>query len=246
MKEEGMKGAAKEVKKNYFFITTLIICVVSCGFLGWSFLKQSVEFKSLTQENTPLNKKPSDDELLLAENAEDEDIKDNDDLLKRDVFLYIDKKFQMIPKIVALDIAEQILKYSKIENVSPILIVGIIEVESGFNPMAISSKNARGLMQVMPVWAKKFGLKKVSDLHDIDTGIKCGIKVLKIHIDEQKGDISRGLYYYVGKNKDYSGKVYQAMGKFVAFRSTIDNDKINTAINTNRENSIVGRKKGKE
>ncbi len=91
-----------------------------------------------------------------------------------------------------------------------------------FNPSAISKVNARGLMQVMPEWAKKFDLKKVTDLHDINTGIDSGIKVLKIHIQEQKGSIKKGLYYYVGKDKRYSGKVYEAMGRFVAFRSIID------------------------
>jgi hypothetical protein len=164
-----------------------------------------------------------------------EGIKNNDDLLKRDIFLYIDKKFQIIPRTVALDIAEQILILSKQYEVSPELVVGIIQVESGFNPMAISKANARGLMQVMPEWAPKFGLKKVSDLHDIDTGIESGIKVLKIHIEEDaKGNISKGLYYYVGKDKTYAGKVFECMGKFVAFRSTVDDDDVDIDLNGDR------------
>ena len=162
-----------------------------------------------------------------------EGIKNADDLLKRDIFLYIDKKFQIIPRTVARDIAEQILIVSKKENVSAELVVGIIQVESGFNPMAISKKNGRGLMQVMPEWSKKFNLKKVSDLHDIDTNIQCGINVLKIHIEEGKGSISKGLYYYVGKSDSYAGKVYEAMGKFVAFRSTIDDEESDIDINGN-------------
>ena len=149
--------------------------------------------------------------------------------------MYVDKKFQIIPRTVALDIAEQVLAMSKKENISPELVVGIIQVESGFNPMAISKKNARGLMQVMPEWAPKFNLKKVSDLHDIDTNIQCGIKVLKIHIEEGKGSISKGLYYYVGKSDSYAAKVYEAMGKFVAFRSTIDDDDASIDINGDEE-----------
>ena len=159
-------------------------------------------------------------------------IKNADDLLKRDMFMYIDKKFQIIPRTVALDIAEQVLTMSKKHEVSPELVMGIIQVESAFNPMAISKKNARGLMQVMPEWAPKFGLKKVSDLHDIDTGIESGIKVLKIHIeDDAKGNITKGLYYYVGKSDSYAGKVYEAMGKFVAFRSTIDDEDVDISLN---------------
>lgn len=152
-------------------------------------------------------------------------IKNVDDLLRLDIFSYIDKKFQLVPRTVAADIALQIVGQSKQTNMSPELIIGIIQVESSFNPMAISSKNARGLMQVMPEWAKKFNLKKVSDLHDIDTNIQSGIKVLKIHIEEANGNISKGLYRYVGKSDSYAGKVYEAMGEFVAFRSNIDNEK---------------------
>ena len=152
-------------------------------------------------------------------------IKNVDDLLRLDIFSYIDKKFQLVPRTVAADIALQIVGQSKQTNMSPELIIGIIQVESSFNPMAISSKNARGLMQVMPEWVKKFNLKKVSDLHDIDTNIQSGIKVLKIHIEEANGNISKGLYRYVGKSNSYAGKVYEAMGEFVAFRSNIDNEK---------------------
>jgi hypothetical protein len=144
-----------------------------------------------------------------------------DDLLKRDIFIYIDKKFQLVPRTAAIDIANQIVENSRALGVSPELVVGIVEVESGFNASAVSSANARGLMQVMPEWAKKFGLKKVSDLHDIDTGIECGIKVLKIHIEEEGGNLTKGLFKYVGGSDAYAGKVYTAMGKFVAYRSFI-------------------------
>jgi len=144
-----------------------------------------------------------------------------DALLERDIFVYIDKKFQLVPKTSSQEIANQIVAKARQEGVSPELVVGVIEVESAFNASAVSSANARGLMQVMPEWAPKFGLKKVSDLHDIDTGIECGIKVLKIHVDEEKGNLTKGLFKYVGGSDTYAGKVYTAMGKFVAYRSTI-------------------------
>lgn len=202
----------------------------------------SNELEEKTEEIVKLNKEVDHLRVEVANHADPltacrlelvklrdrmEGIKDDDDLLKRDIFLYIDKKFQLIPRTVATDIAQQILLVSKQENVSPELIVGIIQVESSFNPMAISKKNARGLMQVMPEWAPKFDLKKITDLHDIDINIQSGVKVLKIHIEEAKGSISKGLYYYVGKSDSYASKVYEAMGKFVAFRSTIDDDEIN-------------------
>jgi len=121
-------------------------------------------------------------------------------------------------------IAETIVKLSKEENVSPELVVGIIEIESQFNPMARNEKSkAIGLMQIMPDWYKKLGLSSVYKLYDIPTNIKSGIRILKIHIKEDaKGDISKGLYFYVGKDSTYSGRVFQAAGKFVVFRTTLD------------------------
>jgi hypothetical protein len=149
-------------------------------------------------------------------------IKDDDDLLKRDIQLYIDTKYPMIPSVLSTEIADQVVNHSRTQDVSPELIVGIMQVESNFNPMAISKKNARGLMQIMPVWAKKFGIAKVCDLHNISTNIETGIKVLKIHIEENDGSLNKGLYHYVNRADGYADKVYNAMGRFMAFRSTVD------------------------
>jgi len=249
--EEGVKSKDVKNKPKSKLIKGFIISVITmaalCVLLGYNLnvilkdnnslesdqAKMKSEISAKIAENQSLNTelvKCHDELEKLKERMTG--IKNADDLLKRDIFLYIDKKFQIIPRTVALDIAEQILIMSKKHEVSPELIVGIIQVESAFNPMAISKKNARGLMQVMPEWAPKFGLKKISDLHDIDTGIECGIKVLKIHIEEDgKGNITKGLYYYVGKSDAYSGKVYEAMGKFVAFRSTIDDEEVDVTLN---------------
>jgi len=242
----------KTPKKGMFkgFVIALFVTIGLCILLGYNLSElikdhdvikvEADSNKSLLDariiENQSLNKEilACHDELAKLKDRM-EGIKNADDLLKRDIFLYIDKKFQIIPRTVALDIAEQVLSKSKEHDVSPELIIGIIQVESAFNPMAISKANARGLMQVMPEWAPKFGLKKVSDLHDIDTGIDSGIKVLKIHIDEGKGNITKGLYYYVGKSDSYAGKVYEAMGKFVAFRSTVDDDEADIDLNGNEK-----------
>lgn len=139
------------------------------------------------------------------------------DILTIDIKKYISGNYPTIPSILSEEMAKQIVRLSFEEKISPELIVAIIQVESSFNPMAISNKNARGLMQVMPMWAKEFKLKKVCELHNIDTGIRIGIKVLKIHIQEQNGDLSEGLYYYVNKDRSYVENVYKAMGEFVLF-----------------------------
>lgn len=163
----------------------------------------------------------------------------NDSLLQRDIEFYITARYTRVPKVVAKSIAENILLYSAQYDISPELVTGIIEVESRFNPMVISKKDARGLMQVMPEWAPKFKIK-VNDLHDIDVGIESGIKVFLIHLGEAKGSISKALYYYVGKDKTYSDYVYTSVGRFVSFRSTI-NDKEKIAGKEKNSDRIIKR-----
>jgi len=144
-----------------------------------------------------------------------------DEILIDDIARYIHSNFPIVPDILYNEIAVQISILSRQESISPELIVGVVQVESSFNPMAISSKNARGLMQVMPMWAKHFNLNKVCDLHNINVGISTGIKVLKVHIEEEGGNISEGLFKYVNKDRSYVERVYNAMGKFVMFRGLI-------------------------
>lgn len=97
------------------------------------------------------------------------------------------------PKIVTRITAttsssSQTLPYLKIiQNVaatyqlSPELIKAIIKVESNYNPQAISPKGARGLMQLMPSTAQRFGVADVFDPEDNITG---GVKFLRYLLDE--------------------------------------------------------------
>jgi len=153
-------------------------------------------------------------------------LKDGDDIAKRDLEAYILHKYKTIPKVVAREVACQTVTITKQEEVPFSLVVGIMEVESQFKPWLISKKGARGLMQVMPMWLKNkkvtFEAKNKYDLHNISTNIKAGIKIYKIHLKEANNDINQALYLYVGKDKTYSDKVFNAMGRFEAFRSTLD------------------------
>jgi hypothetical protein len=233
------------VKYLIFIIITVLLALTSYQSMRYHNLIQnlSYEVENLNEDADSLNKKielRENQYNKLKEDFDDlqkrmENIKDANDLLKRDIQLYIEARFTLIPNIVAKEISDQIVELSSQENISPFLLVGIIEVESSFNPSAVSKKNARGLMQLMPEWAPKLGVKKVSDFHDIDINISSGIKVLKIHIKEGNGSITKGLYYYVGKSNDYADNVYKAMGKFVAFRSTIDDSDTNSEENGDDE-----------
>ena len=227
---EKTKVNAKPVKRKIywtiFIFLILIICCVSGLFtitFSLQLTKCKEQFEKEIIKNTVLKSSLNVKATELNELKQRvKDIRDKADLLKRDIELYIKNRFKTVPTIVAANIAQNVVERAEEFSVSPELVVGIIEVESAFNPLAVSSKQARGLMQVLSSWAKKFGLKDEYELHNIDENIKSGIKVFKIHLEEAKGDISQALYLYVGKDKSYAPKVFMSMGRFTSFRSTID------------------------
>ena len=64
-------------------------------------------------------------------------------------------------------------------GVDTALAMAVIEVESGFHNEAISVKGARGLMQLMPATATRYGLRGLRELHDPQRNIEMGVHHLK-------------------------------------------------------------------
>lgn len=227
MKEDQNQNTT--ISRRYFvpFIVVLILWMVTC-LTGWAYLTMSKKkhLEELAGMADQINKDAIEMKKLEEKLKKLENIKTSDDFMVRDIELYIKARYRRVPSIVAKTIAENIVRVCKEEDVSPALVVGIVEIESQFNPMARNEKSkAIGLMQIMHEWVKKVGLSSVYDLYDIPTNIESGVKILKIHVkDDGKGDIAKGLYFYVGKDKSYAGKVFQAVGKFQVFRSTIYDD----------------------
>ena len=58
-------------------------------------------------------------------------------------------------------------------GLDPQLVLGLIQVESGFNKYAISPAGARGLMQVMAFWVRQIGSREHS-LFDLTTNLRYG------------------------------------------------------------------------
>lgn len=59
------------------------------------------------------------------------------------------------------------------------LVMALIEVESGFHNQAISPKGARGLMQLLPATATRYGMREVRELHDPERNIEIGVQHVK-------------------------------------------------------------------
>jgi len=74
------------------------------------------------------------------------------------------------------------------------LVLGVVKVESNFNPECRSRVGATGLMQVMPRTGKH--MECGSDLEDPETNVECGCRVLKRYIDLYDGNVIYGLAAY--------------------------------------------------
>lgn len=111
--------------------------------------------------------------------------------------------------------------YARVYEVREELVDAVIEVESGWNPHAVSKKGAAGLMQLMPATAIRFG---VGDRFDIEENIRGGVAYLAWLIRLFKGDLrlavaayqvgesqilSRGPAYSSRKTFDYVSRVAQ-------------------------------------
>ena len=132
---------------------------------------------------------------------------------------FIKDKSPYTPVKVADAIAYQVVSQSKIEGAPHELIIGIIVVESNCNPYAVSSKGARGLMQVLTKECSN-GDVDVTELFDVSYNISMGICILKDFIKEQDGDLGKALFRYVGGDESYKDKVLKYMGEFMLYKET--------------------------
>jgi soluble lytic murein transglycosylase-like protein len=82
-------------------------------------------------------------------------------------------------------------------RLDPQLVLGIIEVESGFRKYAVSRAGARGYMQVMPFWVPLIGQPKHNLFH-LRTNLAYGCAILRHYLDVEKGDYFRALGRYNG------------------------------------------------
>jgi type III secretion protein T len=105
-----------------------------------------------------------------------------------------EKRSAQIPEDVLIHIDSAAAAY----DIESSLISAIIRIESGFNQIAVSPKGARGLMQLMPDTAKRYG---ATDLYDVRTNIFAGTAYLRDLLVMFDGRIDLALAgYNAGEN----------------------------------------------
>lgn len=111
---------------------------------------------------------------------------------------WLSRKYNIAPEPLAALVAESFAAGTK-AKIDPLLILAVMAVESGFNPIAQSPMGAQGLMQVMPqVHSEKyqrFGGKLAA--FDAVANVRVGVKVLQECI-ARAGSPEAGLRLYVG------------------------------------------------
>lgn len=78
------------------------------------------------------------------------------------------------------------------------LVLGLIQVESGFKKFAVSSAGARGYMQVMPFWNRVIGDGDAAKLFHMQTNLRFGCVILRHYLDREQGDLFMALGRYNG------------------------------------------------
>lgn len=89
-----------------------------------------------------------------------------------------------LPKLV-----DEVARFYKVD---PLLVHSVIQVESNYNPLAVSPKGAQGLMQLIPSTARRFGVR---NSFDVKENVKGGVMYLK-YLQSVFSDIRHVLAAY--------------------------------------------------
>ena len=100
--------------------------------------------------------------------------------------------------ITRVEFLETLWYESRRAGLEPALVLGLVQVESGFRKYAISSAGARGYMQVMPFWTRLIGDGDPSRLFHMKTNLRFGCVIMRHYLDVERGDLFMALGRYNG------------------------------------------------
>ena len=114
--------------------------------------------------------------------------------------------------LTRIEFLETVWYESRRAGLETALVLGLVQVESGFRKYAISSAGARGYMQVMPFWARLIGDGDPARLFHMQTNLRFGCVILRHYLDIERGDLFLALGRYNGSRgrAEYPNLVFGA------------------------------------
>jgi hypothetical protein len=135
-------------------------------------------------------------------------------------------QFEETQKVPDGPYGPMIYEAARRHSVNPQVVAALIGAESAGNPRAYSRKGARGLMQLMPSTAERFGTRR-EKLYDPKENLEAGIRYLSWLKDQFPNDLSKILAAYnAGENavlryggippyretREYVKRIYTTLG----------------------------------
>jgi len=125
------------------------------------------------------------------------------------------------PRSPEMDAAVRRLATQAAQNfdVNPLLVDSVIQVESNYNPFAVSPKGAQGLMQLMPGTAQRFG---VTNVFDPKQNVEAGVRYLKFLQDTFQDDRLALAAYNAGEKAVTKYKDVPPYAETVSYVAKVD------------------------
>jgi soluble lytic murein transglycosylase-like protein len=102
----------------------------------------------------------------------------------------VETVYYMPPEILYESLVQEAAEY---HGVDPDLVRAVVRTESAFDPTAVSSAGAQGLMQLMPDLSEELGVKDPFDPREKRV---CGRSIPRALLDEHEGDEALALASY--------------------------------------------------
>lgn len=194
------------MKTNRITITIAIAFAISTALLMASVISLADEkvehhaiMADLDSQVRHLQNNISDYETLLSTEKEQRAFRD----FRENVYRL---RFPKFAKTVQL-----VFRKSHEYGFNPYLVMGLIQVESGFKRYAVSTAGAYGLMQVnYTVWKEELGID-FNRIFDAEYNIDLGLRILKQYYQKSRGNMLLALFRYNNgykyKNTGYSAKI---------------------------------------
>ena len=129
-------------------------------------------------------------------------------------------------------------------QVDPLLVHSVIQVESNYNATAVSPKGAQGLMQLIPSTARRFGAK---NSFDVKENVEAGVKYLKYLNSLYPNDLRLTLAAYnagegavakyrnnIPPYRETEHYVYKVGEKYGSARRAAERRKLETVLSTEK------------